>query len=170
MILYILVCNYGDIEMEEYEELINELHNMKQELLLLKKYIDRISNFLYIVKNNRTKVREIMHLKSQMSIEIFNKDKRKSTKEAINNLEKEIIPINVDEEKRSIKKGFEEEVVSQYNEYKDVNELFKSISVIDMFNILEDIYKNKAQNYNSMIDKYFELQNKMYNNHLKILK
>lgn len=170
MVLYLLVFNYGDINMEEYNKIVNELVSMKQELLLIKKYMDRIESLLDIIKNNRVRIKRILYLKTQLNMGFFNKDRRRNIKNEINELNAQMVNINTADEMRKIRKDFENEVVSKYNEYENINELFKTISISDMLNILSDIYSKKAHIYNSKIDTYFEIQDKLYNNHIKILK
>ena len=170
MVLYLLVFNYGDINMEEYNKIVNELVNMKQELLLIKKYMDRIESLLDIIKNNHVRIKRILYLKTQLNMGFFNKDRRRNIKNEINELNAQMVNINTADEMQKIRKDFENEVVSKYNEYENINELFKTISISDMLNILSDIYSKKAHIYNSKIDTYFEIQDKLYNNHIKILK
>ncbi len=156
--------------MEEYNDLIIQMKNLKEELLMIKKYIDWINSFYKIIRENRSKAKQIVYLRSQLSIGLFNKEKRKEIKKAIIDISNEIVNIDSKEEIRNIKRDFEENFVSKYPEYRNINDLFKTVDINDMLNILNDIYEKKAHIYNSKIDKYFEVQRNLYNNHVKILK
>ena len=147
--------------MEEYNDLIIQMKDLKEELLMIKKYIDWINSFHNTIRKNRSKAKQIVYLRSQLSIGLFNKEKRKEIKKAIIDISNEIVNIDSKEEIRNIKRDFEENFVSKYPEYRNIN---------DLFNILNDIYEKKAHTYNSKIDKYFEVQRNLYNNHVKILK
>lgn len=156
-----LISEDEQIELQNSLDSLNiSIIDKEKELLCIKEIIDKIENILNIKNENHRIKESIVCLEKKLNELSFFEKGRKEIKLSIKNLENQIIPMNISDERRKIKECFDK-YASLYNDARGLKVLFDSLTLGDILCILCDIYHAKTDIYNNLVSRKDELVKKI---------
>lgn len=154
--------NDYECNLKELDKLNNELMIKGEEIDLLLSMINKIKGVIDTICENEKNSDLIDELEIKLkNTSIFDKS-RKEIKESLNNLINYIVPVDVESEKKELFKMYSN-YASIYEDTRGILVLFDNLSLEDILNILNDIYKVRKLSYDKLAKKQDVLKEKISN-------
>lgn len=154
--------NDYECNLKELDKLNNELMIKSDEIDLLLSMINKIKGVIATICENEKNSDLIDELEIKLkNTSIFDKS-RKEIKASLKKLVNYIVPVDIEYEKKELFKMYSN-YASIYDDTRGILVLFDNLSLEDILNVLNDIYKAKKKSYDKLTKKRDVLKEKIEN-------
>lgn len=154
--------NDYECNLKELDKLNNELMIKSDEIDLLLSMINKIKGVIATICENEKNNDLIDELEIKLkNTSIFDKS-RKEIKASLKNLINYIVPVDIESERRELFKMYSN-YASIYDDTRGILVLFDNLSLEDILNILNSIYKVRKKTYDKLTKKRDLLKEKIEN-------
>lgn len=144
--------NDYECNLKELDKLNNELMLKDEEIDLILSMINKIKGVMNTICENEKNSDLIDELEIKLkNTSIFDKT-RKEIKASLKNLINYIVPVDIESERRELFKMYSN-YASMYGDSRGILVIFDNLSLEDILNVLNDIYKVKKMSYDKLTKK-----------------
>ena len=144
--------NDYECNLKELDKLNNELMLKDEEIDLILSMINKIKGVMNTICENEKNSDLIDELEIKLkNTSIFDKT-RKEIKASLKNLINYIVPVDIESERRELFKMYSN-YASMYGDSRGILVIFDNLSLVDILNVLNDIYKVKKMSYDKLTKK-----------------
>lgn len=152
--------NDYDCNLKELDKLNNELVIKKEEINLLLSMINKNKGVMNTICENEKNSNLIDELEIRLkNTSVFDKS-RKDIKASLKNLVNYIVPVDLEAEKKDLFNMYSN-YASMYGDSRGILVIFDNLSLEDILNVLNDIYKVKKMSYDKLTKKQELLKEKI---------
>lgn len=144
--------NDYECNLKELDKLNNKLMLKDEEIDLILSMINKIKGVMNTICENEKNSDLIDELEIKLkNTSIFDKS-RKEIKASLKNLVNYIVPVDLESEKKDLFNMYSN-YASMYGDSRGILVIFDNLSLVDILNVLNDIYKVKKMSYDKLTKK-----------------